>query len=69
MTLFVPTQLTANGRHGSKTFLVDVLSHVELVHSKLLDMYSKNQPLVESPVKDNVSKLKNAKTQNALVCN
>ena len=44
-----------------------VLSHVELVHYHKKDMKRNNQTLVESPVKDNLSKLKNAKSQNALV--
>ena len=46
-----------------------VLSHVELVHDHRKDPRNNNQPMEESPVKDNLSKMRFAKSKTALVCN
>ena len=49
--------LTANGLPGMNGHLV--LAHVELVQDLKKEQKSNTQPMVESPVKGNISKLKN----------
>ena len=44
-----------------------VLSHVELVHNHRQDPRNNNQPMEESPVKDNLSKPKIVERNNAQV--
>ena len=59
MFLHITKQSTANGLHGMNGHLV--LLNVELVQDHKKDLDCNNQPLVESPVKGNLSKLKTVK--------